>query len=102
VLTRDQYRQSDQHRAERAAEHQLGALSVFAARLPEGGDPVGDGFDPGQRRAAGGECLQGRDRAECLGDVDRLRGADDRGRMRAQQTDDDDSEDRGEEPPSVL
>jgi hypothetical protein len=37
VLTRDQYRQSDQHRAERAAEHQLGALSV----LPRGCRKVG-------------------------------------------------------------
>jgi hypothetical protein len=71
VLAADQHRQPDQHRAEQRTEHQLGPLGALSARLAEGGDPVGDGFDPGQRRAAGREGLQDHNRAERLADVDR-------------------------------
>jgi hypothetical protein len=51
MLAADQHRQPDQHRAEQRAEHQLGALGAPGARLAEDRHPVGDRFDPGQRRA---------------------------------------------------
>jgi hypothetical protein len=81
VLAADQYRQPDQHRAEQRTEHQLGALGAPGARLPENGHTVGDRFDPGQRRAAGGEGLQDQDHAHRLADPDRLHGADHRRRV---------------------
>jgi len=81
VLAADQDRQPDQHRAEQRAEHQLGPLSASGARFPEGGDSVGDGFDPGQRRATGGEGLQDQNHADRLADADRLRAADHRRRV---------------------
>jgi hypothetical protein len=81
VLAADQDRQSDQHRPEQRAQHQLGPLSASGTRFPEGGDSVGDGFDPGQGRAAGGEGLQDQNHPDRLADADRLRAADHRGRM---------------------
>jgi hypothetical protein len=85
MFTHDQGRQTDQHHGEQSAEHQFGALGILGAGSAEGGHAVGDRFDPGQRRATGGECLQQQDHAERFADVDRLGDTDDRGGLRTRQ-----------------